>query len=369
MVSAVASRPRVAVVLSGFGVVGRGAESFLDTVLPGLEEHFDLHVYSRSGRGPGGVKHRAIPRGWVEPLYRSATPVRKLLDTLFLDPLHVEWTTHLLRALPSLLRGRYAVIWHETGLWGGMLLAGVRRRTGARLLDIAHGAHAGWEVPFARRRPDLYVTFTQWAAQAIRQEVPGLRVEVVPQVVDTEAFSPDAEPRRLDVRGPRVLMVGALSAEKDPELAVRAVAATDASLVIAGDGPLAERIDRLAAEQLGGDRYQRLAVPHAEMPELYAAADAVLLTSPLESAPLSVLEALACGKPMVTSSDESRREMVGDAGVLVEDRDPATWAAAVRSALEEDWSGRARSRALDFRLENTVERLKHLLAELSEEAA
>ena len=131
-------RPRVAVVLSGYGVVERGAEVMLEQLVTPLSEWFEIDVFSRSGRGPGGVRRPAVPRHLLAGPYSRWPLVRKALDTAFLDPLHVEWTTHLLLSLPALTRGRYDVIWHETGLWGGFLMSMVRRLTGARLLDVAH---------------------------------------------------------------------------------------------------------------------------------------------------------------------------------------------------------------------------------------
>jgi glycosyltransferase involved in cell wall biosynthesis len=357
---------RVAVVLSGYGVVRRGAEAMLADLLPRLADRFEIHVYSRSGEGPGGVKRPAIPRRALEPIYLAARPLRKLLDTLFLDPLHVEWTSHLLCSLPSLLRGGYDVIWHETGLWGGLLLGALRRPYGFRLLDVAHGNALGWEVPFARRRPDLYVALGEEFAATIRRRVPGLRVEVVRPGVDTDLFRPGAEPWPLELPGPVALAVGALSPEKTPELALEAAARAGVSLVAVGGGPLAARVDRRARELLGDARYLRLEVDRSAMPRLYAAADVVILASPVESAPMTVLEAMACGKAVVTASDAGRRELVGGAGVLVAERDPSSWAKAIARALAEDWSEAARRAALARSLEDSARRFGDLLASLAE---
>ena len=75
-------RPKIAIVLSGYGIVPRGAELMLEGLLPHLADRFDLHVYSRSGRGPGGVGRPAIPRSAWERLYRATHVGRKILDTL-----------------------------------------------------------------------------------------------------------------------------------------------------------------------------------------------------------------------------------------------------------------------------------------------
>lgn len=362
-------KPRVAVILSGYGVIRRGAEAMLEEILGRLEDRFEFHVYSRSGRGPGGVARPAIPRSALERFYLATPMGRKLLDTLYLDPIHVEWTSHLLSCLPALLRGRYSVIWHETGFWGGFLLAAVRRLTGSRLLDYAHSSHPGWEIPFARRRPDLYVTANPDLAERVREEVPGLRVEVVAPGVDGELFRPGINPWPVDVERPVALFVGALSPEKRPDLAVEAAALSGMSMVVAGSGPLQSDIDSLAKTTLGPDRYRRVPIERHDLPRLYATADAVILASPLESGALVVLEAMACNRPVVTAADRVRRQLVGDAAVLVEEQTAGAYAAGLKTALETDWSDRPRQRALTRTVEKQAERFGDLLEGLAREVS
>jgi glycosyltransferase involved in cell wall biosynthesis len=358
-------KPKVAVILSGFGEVQRGAENLLSQWLPRLEDRLDLHVYSRTGKGPGGVAKPAISRSSVEKLYLASHWGRKLLDTLYLEPIHLEWTSHLLTSLPSLARGRYDVIWHETGLWGGYLLSWLRGLSGVRLLDVAHSNQLGWEVPFARRRPDIFVAQTRSFAEEIRSQVPGLRVEVVRQGVDCDFFRPGLKPYPVGLQHPVVLAVGALSPEKAPDLAVEAVARTRASLVLAGDGPLAQSMDSLARDRLGPDRYQRLVLEREEMPNLYAAADLLLAPSPREAGPLAALEAMACNKPVVATADSARLELIGGGGILVEGVDPQAFADAIEQALELQWGDRPRRQARSHSVEDSANKLGDLLCELA----
>jgi glycosyltransferase involved in cell wall biosynthesis len=337
----------------------------LEALLSRLETRFEFHVYSRSGCGPGGIGRPAIPRSALERLYLASGFGRKLFDTLYLDPVHVEWTSHLLCSLPALLRGRYQVIWHETGLWGGFLLSAIRRLTGAKLLDYAHSSHPGWEIPFARRRPDLYVTANSELAEEIRVAVPGLRVEVVPQGVNCELFRPDVDPWNLDVTRPVALFVGALSPEKRPALAIEAAAMSGMSIVVAGTGPLQGEIDSLASATLGTDRYRRLEIDREDLPQLYAAADVVVLSSPLESGALAVLEAMACNRPVVTAADRIRRELVGEAGILVEEQTAAAYATGLTQALDKDWGDQPRQRALNYSVDQQARRFGDLIAELA----
>ena len=362
-------RPRVAVVLSGYGVVRRGAETMIEQLLPRLEERFDFDLYSLSGQGPGGRKKGGIPRSEVEDIYLATTVGRKILDTIFLDPIHVEWTTHLLRCLPDLVREGYDVIWHETGRWGGKILAELRRRQGVRLLDVAHSSHPGWEIPFARCLPDAFVTADPSLAELVRQEVDGLRVEVVHQGVDTDLFQPDGEGRDLDLAPPIILIVGALSPEKSPLLGLEAAAEAGGSVVMVGRGPLSEVVDSLASQKLSKNRYLRLEADRSEMPAIYRSADLLVLASPLESGALAVLEAMASGISVVTSSDAVRRRLVGDAGVLVEGRTVEDFALGIEDALTTDWGTKPRDRVLGFSLTDAADRYAEILFDLAGEKA
>src|SRR5690606_9697230 len=76
-------------------------------------------------------------------------------------------------------------------------------------------------------------------------------------------------------------------------------------------------------------------VPHARLPEIYGAADALVLASSREGWANVLLEAMACGTPVVASRVWGTPEVVTapEAGVLLPERSPAAIAAAVREVL------------------------------------
>jgi len=274
---------RVAFVMPGVGVVRRGAEAFVVELCQGLGAlpGFQVHLFCR---GPAPVPHtriRALPRDQplVGALYRATRLGRKALDSLFLDPLSLEWATAALSALPHLWRGGFDVVVMEGGLVGAWLCRLLRRRHGVPFVDIAHGVDPKWEGAFARQRPDRVVTFTAAAAEMVRREAPGAAIAVIPHGIDLERWrrprpareappgepppgqpgnpppSPHADPPRGQTAGPpglpepRVLCVGAVDALKRMHLAVEAVARlpSGGSLTVLGEGPDAAALDHLAA--------------------------------------------------------------------------------------------------------------------------
>jgi len=181
---------------------------------------------------------------------------------------------------------------------------------------------------------------------------PPERIEVVPPGVDHRRFRCATPATRaaarasLGLAGRRVaLFVGRIQALKGADLALDAVAAIDdpsLTLVVvggaSGEGGADEmaRLRRLArSPSLAGRVRFVSAQPHHRLPLFYWAADAVLVPSHSESFGLVALEAAASGTPVVASGASGLRSIVdhGSTGLVVADRDPAAWAAALGALL------------------------------------
>jgi glycosyltransferase involved in cell wall biosynthesis len=140
-----------------------------------------------------------------------------------------------------------------------------------------------------------------------------------------------------------VLFVGRLIPEKNPELVVRAAAELaperpDFRCVLVGDGPERARVER-AIDELGvSGNVDRLAFrdDYEEVLGLLKAADAFLLPSEREGFGITVLEALACGTPVVTVDHprNAATELVteGETGYVTR-ATPTALADAVRRAI------------------------------------
>jgi glycosyltransferase involved in cell wall biosynthesis len=369
---------RAAFVMPGVGVVGRGAEAFVVELCAALAARpgFAVTLFSRGRPAPeiGSLAHHGIrvlrrDQPLINAVYAATRLGRKALDTLFLDPLSLEWYTAAVSALPGLWRGSYSVLVMEGGLVGSWVGRLLRHRRGLPFIDIAHGVDPKWEGAFARQRPDRVVTFTQAAAGELQRLAPRARIIAIPHGIDLERFHPGAPPLTLDLPRPIVLYAGAVDAHKRAELAVEAVAglggpAAAASLVVLGDGPAAAAVDRLAAARLPG-RYLRQEVPRAAMPGWYTAADCFTLPSRSESFGLAYLEALGCGRPAVAPDDAVRREVIGEAGIFCDVGDTVAYTAALAAALARNWGDVPRRRAERFPFAATVEAYAALLAEVA----
>lgn len=135
-----------------------------------------------------------------------------------------------------------------------------------------------------------------------------------------------------------VLFAGRLQPQKDPVLLIRAIAALshpNAHLLIAGDGELAAEIEAEATRLEIRDRITLLgAQTQPEMAHLYQVANVFVLSSRFEGLPVSVLEALGSGTPIVTTDcGDTPRLLIPDSGIVCLDRTPTTIAQALDRVL------------------------------------
>jgi glycosyltransferase involved in cell wall biosynthesis len=176
---------------------------------------------------------------------------------------------------------------------------------------------------------------------------------------------------------PYLLMLGTLEPRKNHRLALTAIAHLKAQgyphrLVIAGGkGWLFEPISA-AVESMGltNDVLFTGYVPGEDLPGLYSAADALLLPSQYEGFGLPLLEAMACGTPVVCSSASSLPELAGDAALLIDPGDADGLAAAIRQLIDQpDLASTLRQRGLAQARKFTWEATARQTAQLYQDVA
>lgn len=166
------------------------------------------------------------------------------------------------------------------------------------------------------------------------------RVTVLRNGVDLDLFRPadrQAARARLGLAGTTLLSVGHLVERKGHHLVIEALGELPAmELLIAGDGPERGALAALASRLGVAPRVRFLgAVPHSSLPEIYGAADILVLASSREGWANVLLEAMACGTPVVATRVWGTPEVVArpEAGELTEERSAKALAAAVRRLL------------------------------------
>ena len=218
------------------------------------------------------------------------------------------------------------------------------RLLGKRIVLTLHTA--GQDEPLVVRRggrlaywafksADLVLSVSPYLSARYREaDLPGERLRLTPNGVDTNRFRPASRDERIALRRalgwpeaePVVLFVGFFSRDKRPDLLFRAwsqLAARGirARLVYVGakgggyyeiDASLARQILADAAA-LGHDNPVMFVEPTNEIERLFRAADIFVLPSAREAHPLALLEAMACGLPSIAT------RLPGATDVLIED--------------------------------------------------
>jgi glycosyltransferase involved in cell wall biosynthesis len=182
--------------------------------------------------------------------------------------------------------------------------------------------------------------------------VPAERIRVLPHGVDS-VFTPDGP--RAD--GEYALAVATLEPRKNLARAVDAAREAGVELRVVG----ARGWGGVEVEGWVGE------VPDAELAALYRGARCVLYPSLYEGFGLPVLEAMACGTPVVTSVATAMEEVAGGAAVLVDPLDVAAIAAGIREAFDRqaELVAAGLARAGEFTWERTADSVVELWTELA----
>lgn len=205
--------------------------------------------------------------------------------------------------------------------------------------------------PGAARRADRVIVDSEYVGREV-VELLGVkpeRVRVVP-LGPGHGFAPVEDAAviegvltRLGVRPPFVVAVGRGYPHKNAAGLLRAFSvlrrfAPDVTLVLIGDryrtaDPLSHLVEELG---LGGWVTWTGFLPAAELNAVYSSAAAFAFASLAEGFGLPVLEAMACGAPVVASGRTAIPEVVGDGGVLVNPESPEEFAAALTRVILDD---------------------------------
>ena len=343
-------RPRILILIT-LAEVG-GAQTNVAQLLPALAGQFDVVV---AAYGPGPLRDAARAAGVrfvpLRHVRRDPHPLRDVLGLL---------------ELVALLRRERPDVVHVNSSKAAALgrVAALVARARVRVFTVhgwafkAYSGTTGTLYRWADRVLAPLTTVTICVSETERRA--GLaartcradRTVVIPNAIDVET----APRARLEGDPPRIVTVGRLAAPKDPLTLARALPALAPrpySLAFIGGGGEQPRVEQ-QLDALGvRDRVEMLGERH-DVADLLAAADVFVLASRSEGAPLSILEAMAAGLPVVASDVGGVAELVadGETGLLVPPSDPAALATALARVLDDrELSGRmgaaGRARARD----------------------
>ncbi|MFC6614892.1 glycosyltransferase family 4 protein [Halopenitus salinus] len=190
---------------------------------------------------------------------------------------------------------------------------------------------------------DIAFCYTDAEKDALRELGVKSRIEVIPNGIDTERFTPDGQGMEsIDANGPVVLFVGRFVDGKRPELVIDAFGDVlteypDAELYLCGDGPLHESTKHQTRDLGINESVTFIGeVSYEKMPTVYRSSDILVLPSRAEGVPRAVLEAMASGVPVVTSDLEQISKIVGKGGRVIQTDSADALSATISKVLAAD---------------------------------
>ncbi len=178
------------------------------------------------------------------------------------------------------------------------------------------------------------------------------RVRVIPNGIDLETIDNvqplDCAAAGIDESKPLILWVGRMDPVKRLDLLVRAIEVTcrrhSVQAALIGDGPQRARIESMIASRCLGDVI-KLPGWSENVFAWMQRADALMLPSMTEGSPNVLIEAMACGCPVIASDIAASRELIGplEAGWLVPAGDEGGFAAAADAILADPGEKKARA--------------------------
>ena len=311
-----------------------GAQTYAAQLAAGLAGRFDVTV---AAHGTGPLRDAAARAGVrfipLRNVRRAVSPWRDPLGLL-------ELTTICRRERPDIV--------HANSSKAGLLamLAAYVTRVPIRVFTV-HGWAFRWHSGFSAT---LYLWCERLTGRLATRVVcvseselhAGLaagtcgrqKTVVIHNAVDAGRFMPAAED---DGRVPTVVSVTRLKPPKDALVLLRGIARLNGSAFrtrIVGDGPERERVEA-ERRSLGLEDAVELLGERRDVPALLAAADIFVLSSRSEGMPVSILEAMAAGLPVVASNVGGVAELVvdGETGFLTAPADEAALASALGRLL------------------------------------
>ncbi len=278
---------------------------------------------------------------------RTITRFSKILMNGFIDiPRQLRETVLVIRSL------RIELV-HSHGYRCDILGFMAARQVGIPIISTVHG----W-TPVSRslrcyeyldrlflRRFDRIICVSRPLYEGLYDVVPQERLFFVPNAVarhDGDAPVPEAGDRD----GRTILYVGRLSPEKGLDLLLRACALLterrDIRLLLLGDGPCREEYERLVREL--GVAEQVLFLGHqSDVDSFYRRADMLILPSRTEGLPMTLLEAMSRGVPIIATRVGGMPDLIrdGETGILVSPEDPVALKDAILRLLADPSEARA----------------------------
>ncbi len=317
-------------------------------------------IMARVAREPGVELTIAAPKfhhGDLRPIFLEPDPAGVDYRLVGL-PAYLTRKIHVFfyGGLGDLVRsGQFDLVhgWVEPYILSGFQIARAARRNGAKFVfQTCQNIDKRYPPPFDRFERYCAQNCAGWVGigELVRQVMlkrgyPDRVAEVIPLSIDEDHFRPDPAAReavrsRLGLDGPVIGFVGRLNEDKGLDVLMTALEGVPGpwNLLALGSGPYESKLKAWAEARGWSDRLRVMLVKHDEVPAHLQAMD--LLVAPSQTRPnwreqfgRMIVESFACRVPVIGSDSGEIPFVIGDAGLVCPERDPAAWTSAISELL------------------------------------
>ncbi len=329
--------------------VGRGAESYVEELYKRLSINNSVEIITDYNID---WSHADMSGTWRR--------------VFFVDYWSLLIARFTLSSIPVLLRKRFDIVIPLNGGWQVAIVRIITWLYGGKMV-VSGQSGMGWDD---RNNlwafPNVFIALSSKALNWAKNINPFVKSVYIPNGVDLNRFVSHGPSFKSGLNRPVILAVGAFTEQKRLDLAITAVSKLkNASLLLVGGGGDLKNDLQEKGRMLLGGRFKIITVPFEKMPEVYRCADVFTLPSASSEAFGNVLvEAMASGLPVIATNDKIRKEIVGEAGILVDPTDTEAYLQALQKALDTKWGNKPRKQSEKFSWDLIVEHYEELFKNL-----
>lgn len=324
-----------------------------------------MRELNRRGRIEVTVASPRFFAGDLRPIDLEAEPTGSHLEVIPLDcylSRHIHVFIYHPRQLKKLLQSRqwdYGYLWEEPYIYSGYQLGKAFRHEHVPYsLFTNQNIFKKYPWPFSYfEKQTLHHCDSLWGCgpqilETFRQKDFRGNAEILPYFVNTDRFRPlDAETKKqhrqkFGLQNVKTVgFMGRLTEEKGLRIFLNAVEQLPAQqawqVLILGDGPLREEIQKWVVQKKMQNRFFLKLMKHEEIPQILPTMD--LLLCPSQTMPFwreqfgrMIIEGFACGVPVMASDSGEIPFVVGEAGIVLPEKDQALWTQTLLQTLFSD---------------------------------
>ena len=353
---------KIALLCNGYGRVNRGAEQFTYQFYKHLRNNFDIDIY-----GIGETDHSIrIPSKFRDEFRLPWNHGRAYLESYYFGR---AWYKRLIKEK----RPEYDLLFNNAGFGCSYWCHIYRKKTGTPFITRARGGGNKEEKINLLFKPNYMIFLTKDNEIQSKRFMPKTKTIVIPNAIDVEEYNKKQKTSFLTegLEKPVYLGTSAFIKRKRNDLIIKAVSLLKVgSLLLVGDGPLKDKTVKLGKKLLGSRFRYGGVIPFSDRDEvitLYHSADVFVQAANKEAFGNVFLEALASNTPVVTQDDARRKEIISDAGLLVNCTNIKQFAIALEQAAIFDWEYKPLEQAQRYSWQKIKKQYVDLIGEMENE--